>query len=181
MPRSSIRKIIGAIACALSLMLVAGIRDGSAEEGGLAKIKAAGVLRVGIAVDPPYTFQEANGDWKSFNPELVKKLGEYLRVKIDFVPASWTTIVAGLQTNKYDVIGASINATPERQKVIDFTTPYSYTGTSFLIRKDNPKNLESMEDMNKPEVIVTFVTGSDNDEATRKFLPKATYRDIPNA
>jgi ABC-type amino acid transport substrate-binding protein len=34
--------------------------------------------------------------------------------------------------------------------------------------------------MNKPEVIVTFVTGSDNDEATRKFLPNATYRAIPN-
>jgi ABC-type amino acid transport substrate-binding protein len=180
MTRFSVRKLIGAVACALSLTIVAGIDKVSAEEGGLAKIKAAGVLRVGIAVDPPFTFQEANGDWKSFNPELVRKLGEYLGVKIEFVPTSWTTIVAGLQTSKYDIIGASINATPERQQVIDFTTPYSYTGTSFLIRKDNPKNLKSMEDMNKPEVVVTFVTGSDNDEATRKFLPMATYRAIPN-
>jgi ABC-type amino acid transport substrate-binding protein len=180
MSNFSLRRLIGAVACALSLTLVAGTGNVSAQEGGLAKIKAAGVLRVGIAVDPPFTYQEANGDWKSFNPELVRKLGAYLGVKIEFVPTSWTTIVAGLQTNKYDIIGASINATPERQQVIDFTTPYSYTGTSFLIRKDNPKNFKSMEDMNKPEVIVTFVTGSDNDEATRKFLAKATYRAIPN-
>jgi ABC-type amino acid transport substrate-binding protein len=176
----SVRKLIGAAACALSITLAAGIGNISAQESGLAKIKAAGVLRVGIAVDPPFTYQEPNGDWKSFNPELVRKLGEYIGVKIEFVPTSWTTIVAGLQTDKYDIIGASINATPERQQVIDFTTPYSYTGTSFLIRKDNSKNLKSMNDMNKAEVIVTFVTGSDNDEATRKFVPNATYRAIPN-
>ena len=180
MSRFSVRKFIGAIICALSLTVVTGTGDVAAQEGGLAKIKAAGVLRVGIAVDPPFTYQEPSGDWKSFNPELVRKLGDYLGVKIEFVPTSWTTIVAGLQTNKYDIVGASINATPERQKVIDFTTPYSYTGTSFLVRKDNSKGLKSMEDMTKPEVIVTFVTGSDNDEATRKFLPNATYRAIPN-
>jgi len=180
MPRTSIRNLLRVAACILSLMLVAGVSSASAEQDGLAKIKAAGVLRVGIAVDPPFTIQAADGEWKSFNPELVRKLGDYLGVKIEFVATSWTTIVAGLQTNKYDIIGASINATPERQQVIDFTTPYSYTGTSFLIRKDNAKNLKSMEDMNKPEVVVTFVTGSDNDEATRKFLPNATYRAIPN-
>src|SRR5438270_11195903 len=98
MYRFSVRKLIGAIACALSLTLASGIGNVSAQEGGLAKIKAAGVLRVGIAVDPPFTYQEANGDWKSFNPELVRKLGEALGVKIEFVPTSWTTIVAGLQT-----------------------------------------------------------------------------------
>ena len=37
-----------------------------------------------------------------------------------------------------------------------------------------------MDDLNNPDVTVTFVTGSDNDEATRKFLPKATYRATPN-
>jgi ABC-type amino acid transport substrate-binding protein len=157
-----------------------GATSASATEPGLAALKAAGVLRVGIASDPPFTFQEANGDWKSFNPELLKKLGDYLGVKVEFVPAGWSTIVAGLQTDKYDIIGASINATPEREKVIDFTTPYSFTGTSFLIRKDNAKGVKSMDDLNNSNVTIAFVTGSDNDEATRQFLPKATYRAIPN-
>jgi polar amino acid transport system substrate-binding protein len=179
MMRRSVVTILGA-ACALCLSLAVGVASATAGEPGLAALKAAGVLRVGIASDPPFTFQEANGEWKSFNPELIRKLGDYLGVKIEFVPTGWTTIVAGLQTDKYDIIGASINATPEREKVIDFTIPYSYTGTSFLIRKDNPKNLKTMDDLNNPNVIVTFVTGSDNDEATHKFLPKATYRAIPN-
>jgi ABC-type amino acid transport substrate-binding protein len=176
----SLKSLVTAITCVLCLMFAAVTESASAQQSGLARIKAAGVLRVGIASDPPFAFQEANGEWKSFNPLLIRKLGDYLGVKIEFVPAGWTTIVAGLQTNKYDIIGASINATPERQKVIDFTTPYSYTGTSFLIRKDNPKNPKTVDDLNNSGVVVTFVTGSDNDEAVHKFLPQATYRAIPN-
>src|SRR5439155_22103007 len=42
-------------------------------------------------------------------------------------------------------------------------------------------NVKRMDDLNNENVTVAFVTGSDNDEATRKFLPKATYRAIPNA
>jgi cystine transport system substrate-binding protein len=179
MNRRSAIVFVGALG-ALCTAFAFGVTPATASEPGLAALKAAGVLRVGIASDPPFTYQEANGDWKSFNPELIRKLGEFLGVKIEFVPTGWTTIVAGLQTDKYDIIGASINATPEREKVIDFTTPYSYTGTSFLIRKDNPKNLKTMDDLNSPNVTVTFVTGSDNDEATRQFLPKANYRAIPN-
>ena len=181
MTRNALRWFLRAIVCSLCVTLTIGGGATFAQESGLARIKAAGVLRVGIAPDPPYTFQDVSGDWKSFNPELVRKLGDYLGVKIEFVSTGWTTIVAGLQTNKYDMIGASINATPEREKVIDFTTPYSYTGTIFLIRKDNGKNLKTLDDLNNPAVTITFVTGSDNDEAVHKFLPNATYRAIPNA
>jgi ABC-type amino acid transport substrate-binding protein len=174
------RSALAAIGCAMGISFALGATPVVAQEPGLAALKAAGVLRVGIASDPPFAFQDPNGDWKSFNPELLRKLGEFLGVKVEFVSTGWTTIVAGLQTNKYDIIGASINATPEREKVIDFTTPYSYTGTSFLVRKDNTKNLKTMDDLNSPNVTVAFVTGSDNDEATRQFLPKANYRAIPN-
>jgi len=176
----SVKSLSAVFAVALGFALAAPLLGAAAQDSALARIKAAGVIKVGIAPDPPFAFQEANGDWKSFNPELIRKLGDYLGVKVEFVATGWTTIVAGLQTNKYDIIGASINATPERQKVIDFTTPYSYTGTSLLVRKDNPKTPKSLDDLNKPEATITFVTGSDNDEAVHQSLAKATYRAIPN-
>jgi polar amino acid transport system substrate-binding protein len=181
MTRFSVRSLLGAMACALVMSLALGIGDTQAQQGELAKIKAAGVIRVGIAADPPYTFQDPNGDWKSFIPELVRKLGPYLGVKIEFVGTTWTTIVAGLQADKYDIIGASINATPERAKAIDFTIPYNYAGSYYYIRKDNPKNFKTLDDLNKPEVTIAFVTGASDDETTRRYLPKATYRAIPNA
>ena len=66
-------------------------------------------LRVGIAVDPPWTVKAANGDLEGFNPELVAMFGAYANRPIEVVETGWTGIVAGLQTNKYDMIGADLN------------------------------------------------------------------------
>lgn len=181
----SIKTPLRSLFLTLVVALVAGVSTicdvrTSYAEGTLSRVKTAGVLKVGIASDPPYAFQDPSGEWQSFNPSLIAAFGKYLGVRVEFVSTSWTTIVAGLQANKYDLIGASINATPERQAVIAFSKPYGATGTSFLIRKDNKKALTSLSDMNKQEVVITFVTGTDNDEATHQFLPKATYRAIPN-
>jgi ABC-type amino acid transport substrate-binding protein len=144
----------------------------------LAKIKQSGVMRVGIAVDPPLTLRQAGGGWYSLVPALDMKLAQAWHVKLEFVPETFTTIIAGLQAGKYDFIGASLNATPERKKVVDFTVPFSYAGTSFLLKKSDT-SLGSIAALNNPNVTVTFQTGSSDDENTRKLLPKAHYRAIP--
>jgi polar amino acid transport system substrate-binding protein len=146
----------------------------------LAKIKQSGVMRVGIAVDPPLTLRTASGSWYSLVPALDTKLAQAWHVKLELVPETFTTIIAGLQAGKYDFIGASLNATPDRKKVVDFTVPFSYAGTSFLTKKSNT-SLNSVASLNNSGVTVTFQTGSSDDENTRKLLPKAHYRAIPGA
>jgi polar amino acid transport system substrate-binding protein len=146
----------------------------------LAKIKQSGVMRVGIAVDPPLTLRTASGSWYSLVPALDTKLAQAWHVKLELVPETFTTIIAGLQAGKYDFIGASLNATPDRKKVVDFTVPFSYAGTSFLTKKSNT-SLNSVASLDNPGVTVTFQTGSSDDENTRKLLPKAHYRAIPGA
>src|SRR5918911_1331897 len=111
----------------------------------LAKIKKAGVMKVGIAVDPPLTFRGPHGDWESMVPALDRKLARSLGVKIEFVPTTFTTIVAGQLVGKYDFIGASLNATPDRKKVLDFSVPFSYAGTSYLVAKDS--TFHSLKDL----------------------------------
>jgi polar amino acid transport system substrate-binding protein len=146
----------------------------------LAKIKQSGVMRVGIAVDPPLTLRTASGSWYSLVPALDTKLAQAWHVKLELVPETFTTIIAGLQAGKYDFIGASLNATPDRKKVVDFTVPFSYAGTSFLTKKSNT-SLTSVASLNNSGVTVAFQTGSSDDENTRKLLPKAHYRAIPGA
>jgi ABC-type amino acid transport substrate-binding protein len=145
----------------------------------LAKIKSAGVMRVGIALDPPLTLRTPKGQWYSLVPALDQALAKAWHVKVEFVPETFTTIIAGLQANKYDFIGASLNATPERKKVVDFSIPFSYAGTSYLVKKSS--NLKTLADLNNSHVTVTFQTGSSDDENTHKLLPKAHYRAIPGA
>jgi len=164
---------------AAAALTVTAASAGSGDE--LAAIQKAGVIRIGMAQDPPFEFTTPSGEWTSFDPILCQKLAAYLGVKVKFVTTGWTGIVAGLQTNKYDIIGADINATPERKKVIDFTNPYYHTGTSFFALAKNSKKLTSVGALNNPDVTVAVVTGSDNQTAVTKYLPKAKMRALPNA
>lgn len=147
----------------------------------LAAIKKAGVIRIGMAQDPPFEFTTSSGSWTSFDPILDEKLAAYLGVKVKFVTTGWTGIVAGLQTNKYDIIGADINATAPRKKVIAFTQPYYQTGTSFFGAANKANLFDSVAALNKPSVTVAVVTGSDNETAVSTYLPKASVRALPNA
>jgi ABC-type amino acid transport substrate-binding protein len=140
---------------------------------------AGSTLKVGIALDPPWTIATPSGKLVSFNPALLAKLSVYLGVKVEIVKTGWTGIVAGLQTGKYDVIGADLNATAERRKVIDFTVPYSYSGTTWFVKSDS--SIKTLAQLNNKDVTVAFVGGSDTETATRNKLSKAKYRSLPNA
>ena len=147
----------------------------------LAAIQKAGVIRIGMAQDPPFEFTTPSGKWTSFDPILDEKLAAYLHVKVQFVTTGWTGIVAGLQTGRYDIIGADINATAAREKVIAFTNPYYETGTSFFALSSSAKKLNSIASLNNSRVTIAVVTGSDNQTAVTKYLPKANMRALPNA
>ena len=140
---------------------------------------ASSTLKVGIALDPPWTIRTPSGKIVSFNPALLAKLSTYLGMKVQLVQTGWTGIVAGLQTGKYDMIGADLNATPERRKVITFTLPYSYSGTTWFVKGSS--SFKTLADLNNSNVTVSFVGGSDTESATRKTLPNAKYRSLPNA
>src|ERR671936_1049058 len=114
-------------------------------------IRKNGVIRIGVAADPPYTLQDKSGHWYSFVPSIDMMLAKALSVKAQFVPTTWTVIVAGLQANKYDMIGTSIYDTPEREKAISFSVPYAYGGTSYVGLKSTVAKLKTLKDLNNPK------------------------------
>lgn len=180
---TSLAAIVGVVASGYgaSAASVSNKTSHSTSSNELAAIQKAGVITIGMAQDPPFEFTTASGKWTSFNPILDEKLAAYLHVKVQFVNTGWTGIVAGLQTGRYDIIGADINATAARQKVIAFTNPYYETGTSFFALASNAKKWNSIASLNSSHVTVAVVTGSDNQTAVTKYLPKANMRALPNA
>jgi polar amino acid transport system substrate-binding protein len=103
---------------------------------------------------------------------MVKDLG----VKLDPVLVTPTVMVAGLQTGKYDIIGASMSATPQRAQAVSFTFPYSLDGQIWFVQKNNPKNLTSIASLNSPAVIIAVSAGSAGETITRSQFPKAQIR-----
>jgi polar amino acid transport system substrate-binding protein len=139
---------------------------------------ASKTVRMGAAVAPPFLLRDASGNWTSFAAELARKFAQANHVKIEFVPTTFPTIVAGLQANKYDFI-QPINATAERRAVIDFTNPVSAAGSLYFVKQS--ATFQTLNDLNKSNVKIATISGSAEEEATRKLLPKATLRSLPNA
>jgi ABC-type amino acid transport substrate-binding protein len=126
--------------------LGAGMRGGAANAstgGGqangafLQKIKDRGELRVGVAIAPPMTTQQADGTLGGPNLIPLKELAKELNVKLVPVPAEWKNIVAGLQAGRYD-FAANLDATVERSLAIQFTDPvYAYQGV-LVVKANSP-------------------------------------------
>ncbi|MFH5878764.1 substrate-binding periplasmic protein [Arthrobacter sp. NA-172] len=109
----------------------------SAQGSFIDEIKKRGELRVGVAIAPPMTVQQADGTLGGPNLIPLKTLADQLGVKLVPVAAEWKNIVAGLQANRYD-FAANLDYTVERSLAIGFTDPvYQYQGV-FVVKSDSP-------------------------------------------
>lgn len=98
------------------------------ENGALARIKAAGKIRIGVFGDkPPFGFVDADGANQGFDVAIAKNLGKALlgsEDKVEFVLTEAANRVEYLKSDKVDLILANFTKTPERAEVVDFAEPY---------------------------------------------------------
>lgn len=90
-----------------------------------------------IAVDttyPPMEFEDADGKIIGLDVDLGRELARVLKVEAEFIIMPWDGILAGLQSNRYDVIMSSMNITDERSKQVNFV-PYLLMGQVFVVKK----------------------------------------------
>ncbi len=143
----------------------------------LQAIVKGGVLRAGTSLAAPSSFKDpktgqVDGSVIRIGQEVARRLG----VKMDLTVTGWDTIIAGLQAKQYDMALAGLFETPARKKVVDFVT-FEKEGIAFLVRKDN-KKVNTVEDLNRPEVTIATVTGSGSEQMVKQNFPKATIRSI---
>jgi polar amino acid transport system substrate-binding protein len=113
-----------------------------------AAIKADG--KIVIATDASYAPNEytleGSDEIIGMDVDLGKALGKALGVEVEFVNASFDGILAGIQANRYELGMSSFTDTKEREQTVDFVT-YFEAGTSTMVRKCNPKDIETIEDL----------------------------------
>ncbi|MEJ7137618.1 ABC transporter substrate-binding protein [Amphibiibacter pelophylacis] len=105
---------------------------------GAAMAQDAGTLRV--AIDPtykPFTFKTPDGKPTGFDVDIASALCEQIKRKCVFVEQAWDSMIPGLQARKYDAIISSMSITPEREKVVAFTSKYYNTPSSIVVKLDS--------------------------------------------
>ncbi|KAB0549940.1 transporter substrate-binding domain-containing protein [Pseudomonas argentinensis] len=177
----SIRNLI-ASAAAIGALL-AQVPAQAAETQIWKDIQKAGVLRCGAAVAAPYVMRDAaSGQYSGYFVELCRDFGEQvLKVKVEFVDTSWDNIVAGVQSNKWD-LAMALNQTPERALALAFSAPATEYQVSLLVNKDNPKFAEagnSVADYDKEGVTFAVMSGTAGDKLISAAVKNARIMRLP--
>ena len=116
----------------------------------------------------PYSFRE-NGKLTGFEVDLGKQIAKQIGVKAVFVPTKWDGLIAGLGSQKYDMVMNNITPTPERKKAYLFSTPY-VNSRYVMVSRSNDNSLKGVSDIKGK----TFVqsTGTDNAVVAQKYGAK---------
>ncbi|WP_341313525.1 transporter substrate-binding domain-containing protein [Paraburkholderia sp. IMGN_8] len=146
-------------------------------------VKKAGVLRCGAAVAPPYVMRDPKtGEYSGFFSELCREFGQnVLKVKVEFVDTTWDNIVAGLQSDKWD-LSLALNDTPEREKAISFSAPATDYNVSLVYNKNNPKipkGAHTIAEIDKPGVTIAVMSGTAQDKAISGVIKQAQIMRLP--
>ncbi|MGN6669024.1 MAG: cystine ABC transporter substrate-binding protein [Trinickia sp.] len=114
----------------------------------LDQVKARGTLRIGLeGTFPPFDSKAPNGELVGFDVDIAKAVAAKLGVKPTFVTTEWSGIIAGLQAGKFDVIVNQVGVTPEREKVLDFSPGYTFSGAELIQRKNDDRSFKSLDDL----------------------------------
>ncbi|MER6713717.1 MULTISPECIES: ectoine/hydroxyectoine ABC transporter substrate-binding protein EhuB [unclassified Streptomyces] len=114
----------------------------------LGRLRAAGVVRLGIAGEIPFGFIDKNGELTGEAPELAKVIFKRLGVdRVQPVPTEFGSLIPGLNSQQFDVVAAGMYVNPERCEQVIFADPDYQMLDAFIVRKGNPKGLHSYKDV----------------------------------
>jgi ABC-type amino acid transport substrate-binding protein len=92
-----------------------------------------GELRVGTYfVNPPFEFTD-KGERVGFEVDLTDAIAQRLQLRPVFVDTRWEVILGEMQHNRFDCIIGGITITPDRAKILDWSTPYMVTTLSLVV------------------------------------------------
>src|SRR6266542_3881703 len=141
---------------AMGQILETGIREDST----LAKVRKAGVMRVGFSQTGPWFYKDAKtGDLGGIYKDAVERLAKEMELKVDFKEVTFQNSTVGLRRNDYDLYGSSLTYTMARAMVVDYVGPLWSKGSLLMIHKDNAGRFKTAADFNDPKATLVTTAG----------------------
>ncbi len=95
------------------------------------------VLIVGTKEAPPFAMKNTDGVWTGISIDLWHEVAGQLKLPYRFAEAaSVDAMLDGVTKGQFDVAIAAISVTAAREQVVDFSTPYFYTGVGVAVPID---------------------------------------------
>ena len=155
-------KRLRACLLATATMLAIFPTTGLAQQDTLARIQQTRKIRIGIDPSvPPWSYKTEKLEMSGSEYETAQLLARDMGVQLEMVTTNGASRIPLLISDKADIVVAAMTITPERQKVIDFSIPYS--GTTTMVSAPKELAIKSMADLVGKRIGVARGTSMDTD------------------
>jgi polar amino acid transport system substrate-binding protein len=120
-------------------------------DGSLDRVLKAGSIAFGTCNDQPFAFLNSKtGKIEGVDADMLVEIMAKLGIKDrKMVQSEFSGLIPGLLSKRIDVVADSMYITPKRQETISFSTGWYQYGETLLVKKGNPLNLTSLQDLSK--------------------------------
>ena len=126
----------------------------------LKDILAAGKIRIGTPENfPPFGSLGAEGEYEGYDIDVANMIAEDLGVELELVPVTSKQRIPFLETDRVDLVVATLGANPERAKSIWFSSAYAPFFSGAFAKPD--VEVASIADLAGKTVAVTSGTLED--------------------
>ena len=142
-------KRIGMLMLAAVLLVTLLMSSAVAEEGKtlLETIQERGYITIATEGDwAPFTYHDEENKLVGLDVEIGQEIAEILGVEARFEETSWDSILAGVDSGRFDIACNGVGYTEQRAEKYHFSTPYIVTHTVLVVRDDN-EEIKSFEDL----------------------------------
>jgi cyclohexadienyl dehydratase len=143
-----------------------------------ARIRAAGVLRVGTTGDyTPFSLKWPDGGpnagYHGADIDMAHDLAERLGVGVAFVPTVWVELLDDFLADRFDIAMGGVTVTPARAERAFFSIPTFVDGKRPLTRREFCERFTSIAAIDQPSVRVIANPGSANEAFARANFLRA--------
>jgi polar amino acid transport system substrate-binding protein len=130
----------------------------------LKEVTDRGYIRIAVANEIPYGYVDPNGDAKGAGPDVAKEVVKALGIEpenIQWVVTNFSSLIPGLQANRFDMTAAEMAIRPERCQKVVYSEPNTSYGEGLLVATGDPKGVHTYADFAKPDMKVAVMAGAD--------------------
>src|SRR5689334_18109533 len=140
----------------------------------LARIRAAGVLRVGTTGDyTPFSLIQPDGSYRGADIDMAHDLAGLIGVSLQFVPTVWVELLDDFLADRFDIAMGGVTVTAARAEKAFFPVSTFVDGKRPLCRREDSQRFTSVAAIDQPGVRVIANPGSANEAFARANFKRA--------
>lgn len=137
-----------AVLAAVAVLLTACGGGSDEASSDLARVKEAGVLKVGTeGTYSPFSYHDPKtNDLVGYDVEVIDAIAKKLGVEAEYVETPWDAIFAGLTSQRFDVVANQVTRNEERQGLYGLSDTYTVSEGVIATRADD-SSITSLADL----------------------------------